>query len=69
MNFLHDYLKAIGILALMAAVVVIALRTALVLHIIGPHDYVAAAVIGYLFGIFMGLLLLPLIWWYLDKCL
>lgn len=65
MNFLRAYLKAIGLLALMASIVVIVLYTALAFHIIGPHDYVGAAVIGYLLGIVMALLLLPFIWWYL----
>lgn len=70
MNFMRAYLNVLLFLSLMAfiaAVSVIALHVSIYFHIIGPHDHVAAAAIGSLSGIVTTLLLLPLIWWYLDK--
>lgn len=72
MNFLRAYLNvflALILLALIGAAAVIAVHVAIYFHIIGQHDYVAAAAIGYLLGIIIAILLSPLIWWYLDKYL
>ena len=72
MNFLRAYQHVflfLSLMAFIAAVADMALNIAIVYHIVGQHDPVGAAAIGALSGIVTTLLLLPLIWWYLDKYL
>lgn len=72
MNFLRAYFNIFLMLCLMAFIATIAVLVrhfALTYHIIGPNDYFGAGVIGFLSGIITTLLLLPIIWWYMDKYL
>ena len=72
MNFRRFYLNiflALILLAFIVAVLVVALHMAIAFHIVGQNDYIGAAAIGFLSGIVIRILLLPLICWYLDKYL